>query len=131
VFTVPIQSLSAIRDRVLPMFQVAADQYRGRVPNGYPNVVDESDRGLIGLEIDANYSLFITADPDGLYAEMYRRQSRTDARSSAGRQKYGGLPFQDRRPIAADIADQAVRNLIGELMHHYNMQPGLLYITDD
>jgi hypothetical protein len=128
---VPNQSLTAIRDRVLPMFQVAADQYRGRVPQGYPNVVDEPGRGLIGLEIDASYALYLTEDGDGVYAELYRRLPRTDARSSAGRQKYGGMPFDDRRPIPADIDEQAVRNLIAELMHHFNMQPGLLYITED
>jgi len=128
---VPNQSLTAIRDRVLPLFQAAADQYRGRVPQGYPNVVNEPERGLIGLEIDPSYGLYLTSDGDGVYAELYRRLPRTDARSSAGRQKYAGMPFDDRRPIPADIDEQAVRNLIAEIMHHYNMQPGLLYITED
>ena len=126
-----LTALAAIRDRVLPMFQIAADEYRGRSPQGYPAVIDEPDRGMIGLELDPNFSLYLTADADGLYAELYRRLSRVDARSSAGRQKYGGQPFQDRRPLPPDVDDQTLRNLIGEIKHHYNMQPGLIYITDD
>ena len=126
-----IQNLYALRDRVLPMFHYAEEQYRGRTPGGYPNIVDEPDRGLVGLELDPSYALYFTADGNGMFVELYRRLPRTDARSSAGRQKYGGVPFDDRRPLPADVDDQTLRNLIGELMHHFNYQPGFLYITDD
>lgn len=130
-FIVSIQNLKHVRDRILPMMEVAADQYQDRVPEGYPNLVDNVDQGLVGLELDPSYALYLTSEGEQLYAEVYRRQSRTDARSSSSRQKYGGLPFQDRRPIPADIDDQALRNLIGEIKHAFNMQPGMLYITED
>lgn len=126
-----METLSSIRDRMLPMLQIAADRYRNRVPAGYPNVIDQVDRGVIGLEIDSSYSLFITSDGTDVFAEIYRRNARTDNRASASRQKYSGMPFTDQRPLAADVSDQTLRNLIAELMSHFNEQPGLIHITDD
>lgn len=126
-----METLSSLRDRMLPMLQIAADQYRNRVPAGYPNVIDQVDRGVIGLEIDSSYSLFITSDGTDVFAEIYRRNARTDNRASASRQKYSGMPFSDQRPLSADVSDQTLRNLIAELMSHFNEQPGLIHITDD
>ncbi len=117
--------------RLLPMLRAAALQYQNRVPSGYPVVVDSPESHTVGLEIDPNHGLYITGGPDGLTARMYRRAPRTDNRANAGRQKYGGVPFSDARPLAADVGDQELRNLIAELMSWYNSQPGLLYITDD
>lgn len=125
-----IEQLTQIRDRFLPMLAFAAEEYRHRTPPGYPVLVDAVDRGMIGLELDASYALYVVADVDGLYADMYRQSPRNDTRSSASRQKHAGLPFHDRRPIDLNISDQALRNLIAELMSHWNFQPGIIHITD-
>ncbi|MBA2247481.1 MAG: hypothetical protein H0W23_05085 [Chloroflexia bacterium] len=126
-----VEGLTEIRNRILPMFQIAAEQYRHRVPAGYPHVSDHPEQGTIGLEIDPNHALFITTDGDALFAEIYRRSPRTDNRAGAGRQKGSGLPLTDQRPLLSDASDQALRNLVAELMSHFNTQQGLLYITDD
>lgn len=123
--------LDDIRSRIVPMFDVAAEQYRGRVPAGYPNVIDQSARGSLGLEIDPNFALFITTEDGSIFAEIYRRIPRTDARSGAGRQRNSGTPFSDRRLLDPAVSDQALRNLISELMSYFNQQPGLIHITDD
>ncbi len=126
-----VQDLIGIRDRMLPMFEVAADHYRQRVPAGYPNVIDHADQGTIGLEIDPNYALFITTNGEEMLAEIYRRSPRTDNRAGAGRQKPSGVPFSDQRPLSPDATDQTLRNLIAELMSYFNSQPNLIHITDD
>ena len=126
-----VEDLTGIRDRILPMFQIAAEQYRQRVPEGYPHVSDHPEQGTIGLEIDPNHALFITSDGAAMFAEIYRRSPRTDNRAGAGRQKQSGLPFTDQRPLSPDVSDQTLRNLVAELMSHFNSQQGLLYITDD
>jgi hypothetical protein len=113
------------------MLEVAADQYRTRVPRGYPNVVDNPDQGMIGLEIDPNFALFVTSDGEDLFADIYRRSSRTDSRAGAGYQKNAGQPFSDRRALSLDVTDQDLRNLIADLMSYFNQQPGLIHITDD
>lgn len=113
------------------MLQAAALQYANRVPNGYPSILDTPQTGTIGIEIDPSHALYIVQDADGLTARMYRRAPRTDSRTTSGRQKYGGAPFSDSRPLDPNISDQELRNLIAELMSWYNYQPGLLYITDD
>ncbi len=125
-----LQQLAQIRDRLLPMLAFAAEEYRHRTPPGYPVVVDAVDRGVVGLELDASYALYIVAESDGLYADMYRQSPRNDTRSSASRQKYGGLPFPDRRPIDANVSHQSLRNLIAEMMSLWNFQPGIIHITD-
>ena len=113
------------------MLQAASTQYLNRVPNGYPSVVDSPQSGTIGFEIDPSHALYIVQNDEGLSAHMYRRAPRTDARTTSGRQKYGGAPLSDVRPLDPNISDQELRNLIAELMSWYNYQPGLLYITDD
>jgi hypothetical protein len=126
-----LATLAGIRDRMLPMLELAADRYRGRVPEGYPNVVDTVDSGVIGLEIEPSYALYITSDGTGVWADIYRRNPRTDNRASASREKFGGMPFNDQRPLRADVSDQELRNLIAELMADFNWYPNLINTTDD
>lgn len=122
---------SDLRERVLPLLRVAADSYHGRMPEGYPNIVDDPDEGIIGLQLDPKYALYFREENGEVTAEIYRWFPRTDNRSSAGWQKYGGQPYVDRRPLGRMVSEQALRNLLSELMSYYNNQPGLLYITDD
>jgi hypothetical protein len=117
--------------RLMPMLQAAARQYQNRVPQGYPVVVDTATPRMVGIEIDPSHALYIVDDADGLAARLYRRSPRTDNRSSAGWEKFAGSPFSDRRPLDRDVSDHELRNLISEVMHWYNFQPGILYITDD
>ncbi len=128
--SVSVEILQGIRNRVLPMLQVVAAQYSDRVPAGYPVVVDAPDRGMVGIELDQNYSLYFATDGNQPYAEMFWRAPRSDTRSSASRQKYGGMPFSDRRLLRADMSDQELRNLIAELMGRWNFQPQVIHITD-
>ena len=115
---------------MLPMLRLAAEEYRHRTPEGYPVVIDDPERGTIGLEIDPDHALYVVADAEWLFADLYYRSSRNDARSSASREKFGGLPFSDRRPLAPSVSDQALRNLIAELMSRWNFQPGIIHVTD-
>jgi hypothetical protein len=126
-----MQDLQNIRNRVLPMFEVAAAQYQGRLAPGYPVIVDDVAKGMVGLELDPNFALYITSDDTGLSAEVYRRIGRTDSRAHAGRQKYGGAPLADRRPLSPDVDDQTLRNLIAELKNYVNYMPGLMFLSDD
>lgn len=126
----PTTIAESVRDRMLPMLQYVVEEYRGRVPEGYPVIVDEPQHGLIGIQLDPAWSLTIVADGTGLYADFYYRSSRWDARSSASREKFAGSPFDDRRQLTANPSDQALRNLIAELLSRFNSQQLILYITD-
>ncbi len=126
-----VDSLRAVRDRLLPMLEVTVDRYRTRVPRGYPHLIDTPEQGVVGMEIDASHALFVTSDGDDLFAEIYRRSPRIDNRSGAGREKFGGTPFNDRRPLDRNVTDQELRNLLADLMSYFNSQPNLIHITDD
>jgi hypothetical protein len=122
--------LEQMRGRVIPMLRLVAAEYRPRVPEGYPIVVDSVANGLVGLEIDPSYALYITSDGNELFVDLYYRSSRADARSSAMREKFSGSPVYDRRPLSPAVTDIQLRNLIAELMARHNYQPGLIHISD-
>ena len=127
---VSVQQLESVRERVLPMLRFAAEEYRHRTPEGYPVVVDDPESGTVGIELDPNFALYFVSEGDRVYSDLYYRSFRNDARSSASREKYGGLPFSDRRTLSPDASDQQLRNLIAELMSRWNFQPGVIHITD-
>jgi hypothetical protein len=122
--------LEQVRNRLLPMLQLVAEQYRPRVAEGYPVVVDAVPQGLVGLEIDPNYALYITSEGGQLYADFYYRSTRNDVHSSASREKFAGSPIYDRRPISPALTEVQLRNMVAELMTRHNFQPGLVHITD-
>jgi hypothetical protein len=122
--------LEQVRNRLLPMLQLVAEQYQLRAAEGYPIVVDAVPQGLIGLEIDPNYALYITSEGGQLYADYYYRSTRNDVRASASREKFAGSPVYDRRPISPALTDIQLRNMVAELMTRHNFQPGLVHITD-
>lgn len=126
----PSQTFEMLRQRILPMFQLARESYEGRVPRGYPVIVDAPAQGSVGLEIDPSYALYLVDDGEQTYAEVYRRAPRNDARSSASRMKHGGAPFEDQRPLSSETSEQALRNLLAEVMMYFNEQPGLIHISD-
>ncbi|MCC6944509.1 MAG: hypothetical protein IT335_08015 [Thermomicrobiales bacterium] len=112
------------------MLELVAAEYAHRVPDNYPKVVDDTDRGTFGLLLDPSHALHFVSDGENVYAEMTARSSRTDARASAGREKYAGMPFNDRRLLSPDVSDQELRNLVGELLSRWNMLPRIIHITD-
>lgn len=119
-----------LRERLLPMLRYVAKEYQVATPNGYPEVIDEPEHGVIGLALDPSFSLFFLEGPEGWTAQMTRRNPRTDARTSASNMRHGGAPLNDSRLLPPDVSDQALRNLIAELKSHFNQQPGLIHMSD-
>ena len=125
-----VEMLEQVRERVIPMLRLVAEEYRPRVAEGYPMIVDSVASGVVGLEIDPNYAIYITTDGKDLFVDFYVRSSRIDARSSASREKFSGSPLYDRRPFSPYTTDIQLRNMVAELMARHNFQPGLIHITD-
>ena len=125
-----VEMLEQVRERMLPMLRLVAEEYKPRVPEGYPIIVDSVANGVIGLEIDPSYAIYVTSDGNELFVDYYWRSSRIDARSSASREKFSGSPVFDRRPFSPLTTDLQLRNMIAELMAQHNYQPGLIHISD-
>jgi hypothetical protein len=124
------ETLRQLRERMMPMLRLVADEYRVRVPEGFPIIVDAVDRGVFGLEIDPSYAIYVTSVNGDVFVDYYWRSSRYDARSSAMREKFSGSPIFDRRPLSPNATDIELRNAIAELMARHNFQPGLVHISD-
>jgi hypothetical protein len=122
--------LAGIANRFEPMLEQVKRDYEDRVPAGYPTISRDSARGNFGVQLDPSFALFIVSDGEGLFADFTYRSSRTDARSSASREKFSGMTIFDRRPIEPTISDQELRNLLAELLARFNTQPLLIHITD-
>ena len=125
-----VEQLTEMRDRIMPMLRYVAKEYRGRVPQGYPVIVDAPDRGAVGIELDPSHALYLTSDGEALSANLSYRSSRYDNRSSASREKFAGMPIDDGRPLASDVDDQTLRNLIAELTTRWNYGQTIVHLTD-
>ena len=126
----PVEQLAEIRDRIMPMLRYIADEYRGRVPQGYPVIVDAPDRGAVGIEFDPMHALYLTSDGQAVSANLTYRSSRYDNQSSASREKYAGVPVNDGRPLPPGVDDQTLRNLIAELTSRWNYGQTVVHLTD-
>ncbi len=125
-----VDQLQSLRDRVMPMLEHVKAEYAERTPDQYPVIVDNVQRGVVGIELDPNYALYFTHDGNGVFADVYFRDHRIDARTSAGRAKFSGRPKDDHRPLAANVSDVELRNLLAEMRSRFNMQPLMIHHTD-
>ena len=126
----PVEQLAEVRDRILPMLRYIAEEYRGRVPDGYPFIIDAPDRGAVGIELDPMHALYVTSDGQEITVNLSYRSSRFDTRSSASRAKFSGVPINDGRPLASDVDDQTLRNLIAELTSRWNYGQTVIHLSD-
>ena len=119
---------------MLPMLRLVAEEYEPRVPEGYPIIVDSAANGVIGIEIDPSYALYVTSDGNELFVDYYVRSSRIDARSSASREKFSGSPLYDRRPLSPYVTDQQLAEYDRRAHVHDTIgdrsDPGLIHISD-
>jgi hypothetical protein len=122
--------LQGLRDRVKPMLEQVAADYAGRVPAGYPAIIDAPAQGLFGIELEPSFTLYFTTDGESLFADFYYRSHRIDARTSASREKFAGRPVEDRRRLAPGVTDIELRNLIAEVLSRWNTQPLVVHVTD-
>jgi hypothetical protein len=112
------------------MLQAVVVEYDARTPRGYPSILDATERGTVGLQLDPSHALYFVSDGEQIYVDFYYRSSRIDARTSGGWEKFSGLPVDQRRVVNPDATVLELRNLISELLHRYNYQPGLIHMTD-
>jgi hypothetical protein len=126
-----IDELRALRDRMLPMLEVVVEDWMDRTEPGYPVVFDNVEgNGYFGVSLDPGYGLYIMLDRGEILAQINLIGWRNDVRSAANREKFTSLPFQGLRPISNALSDNQLRNLISELLSHWNTQPLVVRVTD-
>lgn len=126
-----ITSLRRLRERVLPMLREVARTYETRTEPGYPIVIDNVDNGgYFGIMLDPDYGLYFLTDGRQILAQINMVGWRNDVRSSANKEKFAGLPFGGVRPVPDTLTNAQLRNLMAELLSHWNMQPLLIHRSD-
>ncbi len=119
-----LDELRTLRDRLLPMLQIVGAEYDTRTEPGYPVIFDNvEDGGYFGINLDPGYGLYIMTDGQQIVAQLNIIAWRTDVRSSANKEKFASLPFDGVRPVSNKMSDGQLRNLISELLSHWNRQP--------
>jgi hypothetical protein len=119
-----LEELRTLRDRMLPMLHVVGAEYDTRTEPGYPVIFDNVEEGgYFGINLDPGYGLYIMTDGQRITAQLNIIGWRTDVRSSANKEKFASLPFDGVRPVNNAMSDGQLRNLISELLSHWNRQP--------
>ncbi len=122
--TQTLEELRTLRDRLLPMLQIVGAEYDTRTEPGYPVIFDSVEEGgYFGVNLDPGYGLYIMTDGQEIFAQLNIIAWRTDVRSSANKEKFASLPFDGVRPVSNEMSDGQLRNLISELLSHWNRQP--------
>src|SRR6185312_17491587 len=126
-----VASLSRLRDRVFPMLEAVAKEYETRSEPGYPVLMDNVEfGGYFGIMLDPAYGLYFITDGQQVFAQINMVGWRNDVRSSANKEKFSGAPFGGVRPVPENLSNQQLRNLLSELLAHWNLQPLNIHRTD-
>jgi len=126
-----IDEIRLLRGRMLPMFKAIADEFNTRSQPGYPLVFDNIDGGgYFGILLDPSYGLYIMTDGESVFAQLNILGWRTDVRSSAQKEKFSNVPFTGTIPVSTGLSDNALRNLISELLASWNTQPQFMNQAD-
>jgi hypothetical protein len=126
-----IARLESMRARLWPLLEATRNEYRTRVRNGYPRLVDNVARGgVFGLDFDPGFGVYFMTDGESVYAELHYIALRTDTLSAANREKFAGEPELTRYHIDADWSDLQLRNIVSELVSRWNWQQTVIYRVD-
>jgi hypothetical protein len=123
--------LRSLRDRMIPMFEALSEEWENRTEAGFPVIYDNVDSaGYFGINLDPGYGLFILIEDGQIYAQLNVIAWRTDVRSSANQEKFSSLPAGGLKPVGPEMTDNELRNLISEMIAHWNIQPLVIRVTD-
>jgi hypothetical protein len=126
-----VAMLGRLRDRILPMLEAVVDEYKTRSEPGYPVLMDNVDLGgYFGIMLDPAYGLYFITDGKRVFAQINMVGWRNEVRSSANKERFAGTPFAGVRPVPETLSNQQLRNLLSELLAHWNLQPLKIYHTD-
>lgn len=126
-----IEDLRSLRDRMIPMFEALVEEWDNRTEPGFPVIYDNVDAaGYFGINLDPGYGLFVMIDDGQIFAQLNVIAWRTDVRSAANREKFSNLPAGGLKPVGPEMTDNELRNLISELLAHWNVQPLVIRVTD-
>jgi hypothetical protein len=126
-----LSELRSLRDRMVPMFEALVEEWDNRTEQGFPVIYDNVESaGYFGINLDPGYGLFIMIEDGQIMAQLNVIAWRTDVRSAANREKFSSLPTGGLKPVSPAMTDNELRNLISELIAHWNVQPLVIRVTD-
>ncbi len=126
-----LDDLQQLRDRMIPLFEALTEEWSTRTEPGYPVIFDNVESGgYFGVNLDPGYGLYVMIDDGQIIAQLNVIAWRTDVRSAANREKFTSLPAGGVKPVSPDMSDNQLRNLLSELLAHWNVQPLVIRVTD-
>jgi hypothetical protein len=126
-----IEDMRMLRDRMVPMFEALAEEWTNRTEPGYPVIFDNVDSsGYFGINLDPGYGLYVMIEGGEIIAQLNVIAWRTDVRSAANREKFSSQPAGGVKSVSPAMSDNELRNLISELIAHWNVQPLVIRVTD-
>jgi hypothetical protein len=126
-----IEDLRLLRDRMVPMLEALSEEWNNRTEPGYPVISDNVESGgYFGINLDPGYGLYVIIEDGQIIAQLNVIAWRTDVRSAANREKFASQPAGGVKLVSPEMSDNELRNLISELLAHWNVQPLVIRVTD-
>ncbi len=126
-----LENLRQLRDRMVPMFEALNEEWDNRTEEGYPIIFDNVEAGgYFGINLDPGYGLYVMIEDGQIIAQLNVIAWRTDVRSAANREKFASAPAGGWKLVSPEMSDNELRNLLAELLAHWNVQPLVIRVTD-
>jgi len=120
----------SLRQRLLPMLQRIAEQLADRTVPGYPVLVDDPDHGVVGIALAPGFGLYIAREGERTVLRRERILHRTLVHTSAGREWFGGEPYEESEEIDPSISDIELRDEVARLLAAWHKHPLIIRQSD-
>ncbi|MCS7256473.1 MAG: hypothetical protein RMJ05_08580 [Thermomicrobium sp.] len=120
----------SLRQRLLPMLRRIAEQLADRTVPGYPVLVDDPDHGVVGIALAPGFGLYIAREGERTVLRRERILHRTLVHTSAGREWFGGEPYEESEEIDPSISDIELRDEVARLLAAWHKHPLIIRQSD-
>ncbi|MCX7622471.1 MAG: hypothetical protein RMK01_07405 [Thermomicrobium sp.] len=121
---------AAVRRRLLPMLRRVAERLADRTVPGYPVVVDDPEQGVSGIALAPGFGLYLVREGERILLRRERVLHRTLVHTAAGREWFGGEPYEEVEEIDPSISDIELRDELARLLATWHKHPLIIRQSD-
>lgn len=119
-----------LRQRLLPMLRRIVEQLEDRTVPGYPVLVDDPEQEVVGISLAPGFGLYLVRDGERLVLRRERILHRTLVHTAAGREWFGGEPYEEIEEIDPSISDIELRDEVARLLAAWHKHPLIIRQSD-
>jgi len=121
---------ATLRQRLLPMLRRIAEGLADRTIPGYPVLVDEPEQGVVGIALAPGFGLYLVREGERTVLRRERVLHRTGVHTAAGREWFGGEPYEEVEEIDPSASDVELRDELARLLAAWHKHPLIIRQSD-